>query len=211
MSQQKIKNIVRVCVVGVAISGALFFPAENTFQALVSGFLFLAVFPFVVVRFILREAVSDYGLSFVKIGSRKIFQIVGISLLAIIVFLIIALLSPFTEYYFPSLLLLGNFYFFIFFSVFLGGIFALIFTAFFQGFLLFTLEKYFHTWAILLQFLCFLAFLILVGDFDWDMAIFVYSALFAGVISQISRSFLFAFLFTWIFGILSDIVLLRFF
>ena len=210
MPYTKIKIIFLGVTVFLALVGATFFPVQDNFQSLFSGFIFMVLFPFLVVKFVFKEPIRNYGVFFPQLTKKTFLQITLLFFLALALFFLLFSYTPIGENYFPSSFPLNGFFYFII-SILIGGLFSLLFSSFFQGFLLFILEKFFKEWGILLQWFCFILFLLLSGGFNWDMTPYIIISLFSGIVAYLTRSFFIGFLFTWIFVILSDMLLLKFF
>lgn len=210
MERSKIKILFLLAITIIGIVGAIFFPTQNSFQTLLAGLVFMTIFPFLAVKFALKEPTREFGLFFPRLSKNQLIRILLVFFFALGLFFLLFTLTPLGDWYYPSTLPLQGFSFFLF-TIFITGLFSLLYASFFQGFLYFFLEKLTREWAILLQWFCFIAFLFLVGALDWDMTPYVFTALFAGGVTRITQSFPISFLFTWIFVILVDMLLLKFF
>ena len=206
------KIFVFACITAVSVAGAAFFPAHDLFQVIVSQIVFFVLFPFLAIRFSLHEKASRYGMLFFShLRARDAVRLALVFLCALGVFLAIFAWTPLHRYYFPPSALTEGFVYFLMYSVLVDGIFSLIFTFFFQGFVLFFLERFFRGWAIGLQWLFFLFALAVSGKLEWSMTAQVYAAFFAGFVAFSTRSVPTAFLFTWFFMIIVEMIVLRFF
>lgn len=211
MNRQKIKNFLLFFTILISLLGVFFFPSENLFQMFLSDVGFLVLFPYLAVRFALKESPRDYGFCFPALNRTLFIQFFLFLFLTLGIFLLIYAFTPLKEHYFPLTSLSRGFFFFFLYSILLGGIFSFISSMFFQGFLLFIFKKFAKEWAILLQWGCFILFLILVEDFSWDRSSFIFISLFSGAITYFSKSSFVGFLFSWFFVILVDILLLKIF
>lgn len=210
--EEKIKILVFVCVLSVAILGSTFFPTHDLFQTILSQIVFFVLFPFLVLKFSLRENLKSRGLLFFSHLSKKdIFKLLGVFLFSFGFFLTLFSFTPLHQYYFPPKILTQGFLFFLLYSVLVEGVFSLIFTFFFQGFVLFSLEQFFKKWSLLFQWLFFVFALSVSGKLDWSMTPQIYTALFSGYIALSTRSVPTAFLFSWLFIVFLEMTLLRFF
>lgn len=211
MLQQKTKTIFLGLIALIGVAGAFLFPTQNLFQTFLAGIAFLIIFPYLTIKFILKESVKQYGLTFPPFNKKFFLQFGSLFLISLGLFFVLFAYTPLREHYFPPTFLSQRFFFFFLYSILVGGTFSLIFSAFFQGFLLFYFERLSKEWAILLQWFCFILFLFIAGDLEWNMTLYIYISLFSGALAYISRSFLTSFIFTWIFVILADMFLLKFF
>ena len=210
--EEKIKIMVFVCVLVVSVLGYTFFPARDLFQTILSQIVFFVLFPFLVLKFSLGENLKSRGLLFFShLNGKDLFRIAGIFLFAFGLFLTLFSFTPLHQYYFPPKILSQSFLFFFLYSVLVEGIFSLVFTFFFQGFVLFSLESFFKKWAIFLQWLFLLFVLSVSGKLDWSMTLQVYTTLFSGYVAASTRSVPVAFLFSWILILFLEMTLLRFF
>lgn len=211
MLPQKTKNIFLGVTAILAIAGAVFFPTNGLVQKFVSGIVFMTMFPYLVVRFALKESVNAYGLTFPVLPGRVWARIIFFFLLTLGLFLLLYKMTSLGRMYFPSPIISQGFFYFFLYSVVGGGIFSLLYSSFFQGFLLFFFRGLFKEWAILLQWMCFVGFLFLMGQWNASVMPYLYVALFSGTVVSLTRSFPIGFLFMWIFVILADMILLKFF
>lgn len=211
MFQQKIKTLFLFLILLISVLGALFFPSQDYFQMFFSGISFLVFFPYLAIRFALKEPLKKYGFSLPPFNKFLLFQLLFLFFLALATFLLIFSLTPLKEHYSLPLFLSQDFSSFLIYSLLLHGAFSLMFSSFFQGLLLSILRDYLKEWAILFQWGCFIVFLFLVGDFSWDMSPYIFVSLFSGAVGYISRSVLVSFLFSWSFVTLISILLLKFF
>lgn len=211
MILQKTKIFLLGLTAIIAVAGALFFPANGTVQSFLSGIVFLTLFPYLVIKFVFKEPVSAYGLTLPTFTKKLSFQIALLFFLALGIFLLLFAFTPLGNFYFPPAFLSQGFFLFFLYSLLGGCLFSLMFSSFFQGFLFFFFRNFGKEWAILVQWVCFILFLFLIGKLNWSMAPYIYVALFSGTVVSLSRSFPVGFLFTWFFVILADMLLLKFF
>lgn len=165
------------------------------------------LFPFLIIRFLLKEKTKDFGLT---LGNVR----VGIILAAVATFLLTALnyfLMTKPEwrnsfYLYPPIA--GNFWIFLWFEIIVAGSVFFAREFFFRGFLQLGLEEKMGNYAIVAQAVLYsLLFL----KSPWLIVITAFlSALAAGCIVSKSRSLLYSFSALWLISLATDIMLIRF-
>lgn len=211
MPQKKRKKEILFLTAAIALAGFAFFPTEGLFQKIFSAIVFLAVFPFISIHFVLRESVASYGLNLSLLKKKDIVIALLLLLAAIGLFITAFSFTPLEEKYAPKAFLQERFLYFFLYEVLGMGILSLLYSFFFQGFLFFSLQKLFKEWTALVQWGMFCLFLFLGGAFDWNMTLFIYISLFAGYIAHKTQSTPLAWIFSWLFIIFTDILILKFF
>lgn len=205
------KNIFLGATACIAFIGSVFFPTEGAFQRLLSGIMFLGVFPFLVVRFVLRDNLCDFGWGKIHNPRKSLWLGGALFLIALGLFLILYAFTPLGNQFFPPEFLARNFFLFLLFGVLVSGVFSFIYSAFFGGFLQFWSEKYLGSWSPIVGWGCFVLSLVLTGALDWDAFLYIYAFLFSSLLASISRSLFGGLLFLWFFVVVTQLLLLKFF
>lgn len=183
------------------------FPAKLAGELFWINLLLFLVFPWVIVRFLLKENVQGFGIS---IGNKK----KGILLSATFV-LIFVLLNYFLVYktglrnqlqVYPASL--SSFWIFLWFQLVISLPSHFSWEFFFRGFLQMGLEKKIGKYAVLVQAL---AQTLLYAKSSWIIIFLIgSSALAAGLIARQSRSIYYSFVAMWIISVSLDIMIIRY-
>jgi membrane protease YdiL (CAAX protease family) len=193
------------CFLAAAIVGWLF-PAKSVGDMFwVSIFLFF-VFPFLVVKFILKEPLKDFGLSE---GNRKK-GMASAALFAIAATLAMGFLIQIPKMKGQISLLpgiAGSFPYFLGTELFVVPAIFLSREFFFRGFFQFGLEKRLGNAVIVLQAVLFSLLFIRSSWLEFGYAFF--SSLAAGSIAKHSRSVYYSFAALWIISLVIDILVIR--
>jgi hypothetical protein len=179
------------------------FPSDNIFQGLISSLTFLLVIPALYIKIILKGSFKSFG---VQLGDKQKGLIwMGLSLLTAVLFLYVLLrYTSFSQNYRPPEIIVKSFVFFILYEIFLVGFFTLLYEFFFRGVVMLGIARRLGLWSILVQFLAFLGFFLLTGNFNWSIALYVIISPFAGITAYQSRSLVFSFATSLFFIIIAD-------
>lgn len=189
-----------------AIAIRLIFPAKLNGEIFWVNLALFFIFPWLVIRFLLKENLANFGISW------------GIPKKGII-FSALALAVFFTANYFilssPTLRnqlqispdIVRSFLIFLLFELLILLPIHFFWEFFFRGFLQFSLEKRIGYFAILVQALA-QTFLYL-GSSWLVISLVLSSALFAGLIARASRSIAYSFVVMWLISISFDIMMIR--
>lgn len=198
--------------VATAIVGAVFFillPAKEYSQAYISAFVFLILLPSLVIRYVFKEKVSVYGFDKTP-NTRQIVWVSATLVASIMVYLTAFSLVDGLKQASPDRSISGGLFLFLIYALFLSTLQAGIYEFFFRSFLQLSLAKYFGIWSVALQTALFVAFLAFSGNLGWATMPLVFSSIVSGLIMHFTRSFLLCFLFSWLFVIIGDVIVLRF-
>lgn len=197
--------LIGFCVL-LVIFVSLIFPQKSSGESFWLSFFLFLLFPFLAIRFLLKEPLKDFGLSRGDFRSGVIFSSIVTVVFVFISYLIVSR---------PELLnqlpvtpgLAENYWYFLLFELFLVLPLHFFWEFFFRGFLQLGLEKRIGIYSLILQ-----AFLqtvfVLRGPWIFSSLIF-FSALSAGFIARKSRSIIYSFVSLWVISISLDIMIIR--
>jgi membrane protease YdiL (CAAX protease family) len=197
----------------IAFSALLILLVRFLFPAKLAGemfwinlFLFL-VFPWLIVRFLLKENLNDFGIS---AGNLKRGVSLSVIFVLVFVFLNYFLVSKTgfrnqLQIYTPSL---ASFWIFLWFQLVVSLPSHFSWEFFFRGFLHMGLEKKIGKYAVLFQAL---AQTLLYARSSWAVIFLIgSSALAAGLVARQSRSIYYSFVSMWIISVCLDIMVIRY-
>lgn len=185
---------------------SLIFPVKAGGESFwLSLFLFL-VFPFLVIRYLLKESPAIFGLSW---GDQKKGMVFGAIFTVAFIFINYLVVSR------PELRNLltlprgiaSNFWYFLFFELLIILPVHFFWEFFFRGFVQLGLEKKLGAYSLLLQAL--LQTLLVVRSSWIIIFLILFSSLSAGVIARQSRSVAYSFVSMWLISVSLDIMLIR--
>jgi len=182
------------------------FPIDSAAEFLFASFIIFFVFPAVVIKFLLKEPLSKYGLS---LGNFKIGIISATSFAAVAIIAMLFLIKI------PSLknqihLIAGidqNFSYFLWIELIIIPVIFFSREFFFRGFIQLGLEEKTGSYAILAQAML---FTMLFVRSSWLELIYAFlAALAAGLITKFSRSIYYSLCALWIISLVVDILIIR--
>lgn len=188
----------------------IFFPRQTSIETFLLAVFSYVILPFVFIRFIVREPISRYGVSFGEGSWTKKISILFGALLIFAVFLLgmrmmggkdlLPPVSAAVQASFPAFL----------FSIGVSAVLNGLSCFFFQGFLLFAWREYFGWKSVLWVIFFFTAFLWAKNSFSVESAFFFFIGWFciASVASFLSRSVFLSFCFLFLSDILLTVFLL---
>jgi|GEM_PF-3865026 len=189
----------------LALLFSFFYPAKDLFESILFSAIFFVLFPFLCMRLILHEKFSDFGFK-----AHISFQdILFFTLLFFFSFFFLFLFSRITHT--ENLISLPEYtrdsfwLFFLHFFLFIGS-FTFFYEFLFRGFLQIGLSRYFHFWSIPIQLSFFFFFLFATETLQWETLPLIISSIGSSILIYRTHSLLFAFLFSWLFAILTSIV-----
>jgi len=190
----------------IAILTRLIFPSDLAGEWLWLNLLLFLIFPAVVVKFLLKEKLENFGFS---VGKFKLGATISIIASVLFFFLNYCLItkSGMRNYFFIYPPIATSFITFLWFELIISG--AVFFSRefFFRGFLQMGLEKRLGYCAIPLQSLIYALFFLKISWLTVGTAFL--SALIAGYITRVSRSVYYSFAFLWLVSVASDIILIK--
>jgi membrane protease YdiL (CAAX protease family) len=135
---------------------------------------------------------------------------VPVILIALVSTLLLAKFIPaFQENFSLPALVQNSFVWFVVHELLLVPIIVGLYEIFFRGFIQKSwLEKRFGAWAILMQALIFIAFLLMTGSFGWTTFPFILFSFFSGFLVWYNNSLLQAWLAQWLYLFILDVALL---
>ena len=181
---------------------ALYFPVDNVVQLLVAHIVFLVILPLLYIRFLLKEKVSAFGISWGKVGMGSLWLALGLFVVAVGLGMLSQSTDILSRFSLPLTLRL-NFGFFLLY-LFVIGVYIFIFEFFFRGFVLFVWENVIGMKAVVVQAYFFLMFIMLLSYQKTIISLISITimALISGFIAARSRSIVYSFSFSYISVIL---------
>lgn len=205
-SQQKI-GFAMLCAL-LAAGLFILFPAPEYSQAYISGFVFLVLFPYFVIRFLFRETLKNYGFG-IRISKNSV--LLTLFILAIAIFLSFTFRALFPTLYTPNISIGEGFLIFFLYTGILYPLQTFLYEFFFRAFIQRSVESVLGIWAILLQEIALICFLGISGGGILSSFNLILGGMFSGVVFYLTKSFWLCFLFSWLFGILTGVMGARFF
>lgn len=198
--------LIGFCAVLVLIVRFIF-PVTLTGELFWSSLALFFVFPFLIIRYFLKENLGNFGLSRGNVRSGVILSVVVIITFILLNYFVIrnpALRGQISVL--PEMA--GSFWAFLWFALVISASLHFSWEFFFRGFLQLGLEKRLGWFSLFAQ--AFLQSLIFIQG-SWVMILLVFfSALSAGIIARQSRSVVYSFISMWIISISLDIMVVRF-
>jgi uncharacterized protein len=205
------QNNQRETVIGFCVFLAIFvlfiFPVNMTGEAFwINIFLFL-LFPWIVIRFLIKEKFESFGIS---LGDRKqgiILSAIFIAVFGLINYFIIKIPSLRDQLQI-SPEIVRNFWVFLSFQLVVSLAIHFSWEFFFRGFIQMGMERKLGKYAVIAQAIVQTA---IFARNSW-VAIFLiaFSSLFAGIITKQSRSILYSFVSMWLISLSLDIMIIRY-
>lgn len=180
------------------------FPAHIYF--FLCSVLLLILVPFILIKFVLKEKISDYGL---KKGDFK-FGITSFLILFPLIALVMLLPSsrmPQFRAEYPLFALAGKTFSLVFLYELMYGLYYISWEFFFRGYLLFGLKDIFGEWnAILIQTLP--SVLMHIGKPDGEILASIAAGILFGKLALRGKSIYYVFLLHWLIGMAMDLFIL---
>lgn len=190
----------------LAIAVSLFFPNKLFGESFWSSFFLFLVFPGLIVLFLLKEPLKNFGLAWGNSKNGIVFSIIMTVAFVLINYFIVSR---------PELLnrlpiapeIIGNYWYFLFFELLIVLPLHFFWEFFFRGFLQFGLEKKIGVYSILPPAILQAIFVI---KSPWFFSSLIFSSsLAAGLVARKSRSILYSFIALWIISVSLDIMIIR--
>lgn len=190
--------IILVCLV-LSIS----FPAEPGMQQITKSLSFLVIIPILYIKLILKRNLKDYGLDLSDKKNGTVWAVIMLLISLLIAYFLISYTGFKKNYILPTYVV-NNFWFFTTYELILVNILLFVQNFFYQGFALFTYFKKLSHWSIIIQAFLYLAFVIILGNFSWQLAPFIILSFTGGWVAYKSRSFIYAYVMGLLFIIILD-------
>ena len=171
---------------------SLFFPAQNSAQVITKNLFFLVLFPVLYIKLVLKQDPSDFGWN-LKSKTGSISWGIGITIFTLLLFYLMLKFTLFGTNYVLGDYAKNNFWLFLVYELLVVNFSLFIFSYFFQGFLLFTFQKKFESWAIAAQAILFFASLFFTKSLSWQVAPFILLSITGGFLSYKTKSFLYSY------------------
>lgn len=189
---------------------ALYFPIDNVIQLLAVHIVFLVALPLLYIRFLLKEKVSTFGISWGKVGEGSFFLALGLSIIVICLVVLSQHTDILNRFSFPLILRLNFSLFLLYLAII--GVYVFIFEFFFRGFVLFVWEPVIGMKAVVVQACFFIMFSMLLSyqKTAVSLTLVIIMALVSGFIAARSRSIVYSFSFSYISAILGIVSIILF-
>jgi hypothetical protein len=210
MSKHLKKPIFSLATAFLGATFYILFPAQEYTQAYISGIVFLVLLPLLVIRFIFKDSLVHYGFG-IKPTTETFKMTAFFFIGSLFCFVLLLFLFPQIAAQSRSRESDGGFLLFLIYAFILTGIQIFLYDFIFRAFLQRSWEKILGVWSIGFQFLCLLAFLFASQSLSWASTSILFSGLISGFIMQTTRSFFLCFFFSWLFAIISNMIISRFF
>jgi membrane protease YdiL (CAAX protease family) len=173
---------------------------------------FFVLAPILYIKFILKKPLGAFGFRIGEWRQGIIWAIIGWVIASLILFIFIR----YTDFLTLNKIFLAvgkNFWGFVFYELVFVGIITLIFEIFFRGVVLQMFAEKFGWGAIFIQFAICLAFLFLsfLANNRWEAVEFIIVAFTGSLAAYWGRSPLYSFVANWLFFVLADALIIRFF
>ncbi len=198
------KEIITSVFILLCLAGYVFFPADGSFQYKAVPVIFLVLLPFLYAKYFLREQSVFQKITVGDWKNNLKWLLMGL----LFAFLCMFLLFKYTDlaiHYFLPAGVKKDFWQFLEYEL-LGAAFIVVtYELFFRGFVMFHFAKYLKKWAILAQFLFFLALILMLWNLPyWFYVVSLVFAPFAGWIAYKTDSILYSFFGQLLFVIIVD-------
>jgi len=186
------------------------FPAKGVFQEMLSSIVFLGIFPLLVIQFVFKKSLREYGIAWMS--EKWNFAILFFALFGSLGILYVAcrVFSEIQNYRVP-VGIAENFGFFIFYALIISVVSVLAYEVIFRGLIFRSWEKNFGYLAVMAQFFFFTLLLSATDGIRWQSFPILLSTLVSGGVRYYTKSLYFSFLFSWLFGIIGDVLIIYFF
>lgn len=204
------EDLITLAVIVVCLGLFFLFPSQGPAQAITASLIFLFLVPFLYVKLILKKGLRDYGW---QIGDWKkgiLFAAVSL-VLSLLIFYAFYHYTDFPKAYKLPLSATQNFWFFLLYEFLIVGFFLALYEFFFRGFFMFSFSGKIGLLAVASQWFLFMAFLYLGGNLTWQNFPYIVAAAFSGLIAWKSRSLVYSFLSGFLFIVIADALVIKFF
>jgi hypothetical protein len=193
-------------VILVCLFLSISFPAEPGLQQITKNLFFMIIIPVLYIKLVLKKDLKNYGLNIPEKGHRK-FGLFWAALMLFVSLLIAYLLLNYTGFkkeYGLAAYIVDNFWIFLIYELVLVNILLFIQNFFYQGFVLFTFFKKMDYWSVFVQFMLYILFILVLGNFSWQLAPFIILSLTGGWVTYKSHSFVYSYIMGLLFIIILD-------
>ena len=191
----------------IALLVSLFFPVRLTGESFWAVFFLFFVFPSLIIFFLLKEPAESFGISWGNFRIGVILSVAGVAIFIFVHYLII-MKPEFRNQLIIPRGIASNFWYFLFFEVFIALPLHFFWEFFFRGFIQLGLEKKLGIYSLFLQ-----AVLQSLLAFRGTMVMIfltLLSSLFAGAVVRQSRSIFYSSASMWLISVSLDIMIIRF-
>jgi hypothetical protein len=193
-------------VILVCLFLSISFPAEAGMQQITKNLSFLIIIPILYIKLILKKDLKSYGLNISEKKDRKsgIFWAISMLFVSLLIAYFLLNYTEFKKSYGLAAYLVENFWIFMAYELILVNVLLFIQSFFYQGFILFTYFEKLGYWSILVQFFLYLIFILILGNFSWQLAPFIILSLTGSLVAYKSRSFIYSYIMGLLFIIILD-------
>lgn len=179
---------------------SMVFPAQNSAQEITKNIFFLVLLPAAYIKIILKKNLSDFGWN-LKNQTVALWWGIGIIIFTLAIFYLMLKYTQFKASYVMDDYIKNNFWLFLVRELVVVNFIVLIYSYFFQGFLLTVFREKFQHWAIALQTGIFFAILFFTQTLSWQIAPFILLSITGGLLAYKTKSFFYSY-FAGIFAII---------
>lgn len=191
-------GVILICLLFFSLIGT-----EDFVQKITKSFFFLFLIPFLYVKYVLKENFTNFGFNLNNKKNGFLLSLVTL----VIAFLVIYILTIYTNFERKYLLTPGisqSFLFFLVYTLFLINIPLFFQEFFFKGFLLETFRNKWGYFSILFQVIIYLAPLFFLSSNYWNLVPLILISLLGGIVSYLTKSFFYSYFFSILFLILMN-------
>jgi membrane protease YdiL (CAAX protease family) len=196
-------ELISSAIVLLCLLLAVKFPAQGSLQLFSSMLFFLFLLPILYIKIILKQNLADFGFNLQNKLTGLLWGF-GMLLVSFLILFILLHFYNFAQNYLIPAYLAQNFWSFLFYELILVNFLLFIQEFFFKGFLLFLFAKHFGLWSVILQSLIFILFLVTTSSLNWKLAPILILSVTGGVVAYKSKSFIYSFVMSLFFLIVTD-------
>jgi hypothetical protein len=202
------EDLITLGVIIVCLGLFFLFPSQGPAQAVTASLIFLFLVPFLYIKLILKKDLCEYGW---QVGDWKkgITFAAGSLVFALLIFYALYHYTDFSKNYALPLIVTQKFGFFLLYEFVLVAFFLALYEFFFRGFVMFSFAGKLGLGTAAFQWLLFLTFLFIAGNFSWQNTPYIITGFFSGITTFKSRSLLYSFTFSLLFLLIIDAIIIK--
>ncbi|MFZ5982232.1 MAG: hypothetical protein ACOYS2_01490 [Patescibacteria group bacterium] len=183
------------------------FPTNNFLENLTKSLFFLLLIPFLFVKVVLGETVSNFGMRF-KLEKALLLELIIFVLASVSLMYLVINYTDFPKHYSLSPVIRNSFPMFVFYELCLVNLLLLFQEYFFKGFLLSIFREKFSYFSIAIQAIIYLIPLFIVSSSIWNTIPMIIISILGGILAYRSRTFFYSYLGSLLFLIILDAYLI---
>ncbi len=196
-------EVISSAVIFLSLFLVYLFPVADIFQNFNRSLFFMAILPFLYIKFVLKKNLSDYGFN---LDNKKtgFFWAAAMFAVSFGTVLVLIQFAGFDKKYTIPSYIADNFWIFLVYELLLINFQIFINEFFFRGFLLFSFMEKIGYWSIAIQALVYILFAASAIGFSWNITPFIIMSVTGGIVAYRSRSFLYSYFMSLFFMIILD-------